>query len=744
MSTSKWLLAATVFSMAVPAPASAFGLRMHLYIAEQVHADAADCEISLPGGKAQRLPARVCTALIDPKNRGYFLAGALGPDVFPDLLIGQNYIHPGTDKGRQAADWLDVMMSEAQSGAEIAFVYGMMVHASTDIFAHSYVNNYAGGTFEILRKSSKDIELRHFEIEKYIDQRLDHNFDLAELQVPSRFLVETMVRTSYIPGALDIDRKLLAEAFEAPGATLAKVVAEKFKSAAPAAHMTAMWAILVIAERAAETAPCNQILATRRMTAAFERYVAAERFARGLGPEPAFNVPNAERCHRNLDAGTIEEAEAGFNRARAASIDSTTEAAFDDRKVWWDGLTSGPRQALNQSYDTYEDAVLDWKRMRAVGVLAETWKDDVALAIDEYMDASLEAAKIMVRNSEPYPPALHEQQSSVWPYQKWQNCYLPVVRGGPPAAARATCDRLTSLGTNVGLIETAVYAGLGDVRRDVVFRYLDAKQWLDRLTTRALIGLTKVLAPNLGKLVDHIHTPTRISRGDLNRSFRKARNGQLTFRCVADWIDTDLGLIPGAVDGVREDLDCTERPVSVEPATPKFNPMNFAPAVHAITLSKLALLNQDGVRSVAQAYGADPASVKTSSQTAYSIILDTARSLDGSHQWQGQSMPMPRSSGKAKNDIFLGSGYPIRHKPGTLTISFDRKIKTRLGFPYYQSAELRRIVFSALFPAPFEGQILRRQEYDAARYPFRPCSFDPFRAVPGGALPVAVCHTARD
>ena len=40
-----------------------------------------------------RGPARDCRAIRG--HRGEFLAGALGPDVFPDVLVGQAIVHPG-------------------------------------------------------------------------------------------------------------------------------------------------------------------------------------------------------------------------------------------------------------------------------------------------------------------------------------------------------------------------------------------------------------------------------------------------------------------------------------------------------------------------------------------------------------------------------------------------------------------------------------------------------------------------
>ena len=124
------------------------------------------------------------------------------------------------------------------------------------------------------------------------------------------------------------------------------------------------------------------------------------------------------------------------------------------------------------------------------------------------------------------------------------------------------------------------------------------------------------------------------------------------------------------------------------------------------------------------------------------MILDTAKSLDGSHQWQGLSLPMPRARGGAINSN-VGAGYPARKASG-FEARVDRSVKKRFGFPYYQSIALRRDVFAKLFPMPFEGEILKRKEYDVSRYPFRPCDHDPFRPTHTEGSREKVCETLND
>ena len=79
------------------APARGFGLRTHLFIADQVWQDLADCRVSVRGADFA-VPAAACRAI--RANRGEFLAGALGPDVFPDVLVGQ------ATRPSRRAEWL--------------------------------------------------------------------------------------------------------------------------------------------------------------------------------------------------------------------------------------------------------------------------------------------------------------------------------------------------------------------------------------------------------------------------------------------------------------------------------------------------------------------------------------------------------------------------------------------------------------------------------------------------------------
>jgi hypothetical protein len=723
-------IASAAVALMVAGSAHAFGLRTHLYIADQVHADLADCNLSLPGGKVASPPDEVCKAIQD--NRGAFLAGALGPDAFPDLLVGQTYVHPGTVDGLQAADWLERVLLEAKSDREIAFAYGQMIHASGDVFAHTYVNNYAGDVFEITARWGKEVEERHFLLEKYIDQRLDYEAPVETLDVPAELLVRTMVETSYLPSNITLtarDVAALLDPDERYKAAL-RIVGRKASAAAPASHMTAMWMAIKVADRSRQNALCNHALAEMRLVEAYTKWILAEAEARGvsaprlpaLAPANCPDDPAAAAADLERATAALEEAQ------RAPATLPWQDAPMNQRKAWLQSLDPERRKTLVDTEDAYNRAAETRERLATIDILSRQWADDVRQAAEAYMKASQTAAVIMVRNSEPIPPDAHRERSLLFPYKAWRICWFPVFRGGPAEAARATCRRIDDLGADQTLTEVALPAALGDTGwRKVFFSYVDFDQWLDEKIYDATLGLTAVVNPSLSGLLEAMLDPERISREDLDKAFRKGGDGQLRFECVSDWIDADLGLAPRPEHALDPAAAC----LTAAHDRQYFDPARFQPVVHAVTLGKLALLDRAGVRSLAASFDSSAQVAVGSGDGAYSIILDTVRSLDGSHQWQGFSLPPPRQKGLRRKEEVRSAGYPRVDTAGRWTIRLDDRVRDlpseRPGFPYYQSARLRRNVFARLFPTPFEGEILRRVEYGPELYPVRPCEGDPFR-----------------
>ncbi len=154
----------------------------------------------------------------------YYNAGAVGPDGFPDFVMGQSIVHP-IDTGIWMQRILDMAWS-AQSDPTytpdeqlqiLAFAYGYATHAAGDHFAHNLVNEFADGiypsTTDVLN-NTQDLAnaVRHFIVEGYIgnatpgydndtlrsllpDGDLSNSSTVASsFDVPTRFVYEALIK----------------------------------------------------------------------------------------------------------------------------------------------------------------------------------------------------------------------------------------------------------------------------------------------------------------------------------------------------------------------------------------------------------------------------------------------------------------------------------------------------------------------------------------------------------------------
>lgn len=141
-------------------------------------------------------------------------AGILGPDAYPDILTGQQVIHPGMEhtginNGTDA--WLSYLWNQAllpqhQTGAIKAFTVGYLTHAAGDMFGHTFINNFTGGEFELGINAVK-----HIVLEGYIDKRLDKsaldaNFFQASIAGVDQYIYQNLVDAR--PGTILNERLL--------------------------------------------------------------------------------------------------------------------------------------------------------------------------------------------------------------------------------------------------------------------------------------------------------------------------------------------------------------------------------------------------------------------------------------------------------------------------------------------------------------------------------------------------------
>lgn len=187
--------------------APGFSLDTHLYIASKVLDDGLSGSISVCAGEAlasakpgsrcaRRYPIPAATLAALKSSPSAYLAGALGPDVFPDFITSQVTVHPGLEHGWGTDDFLRHLSTKAEGGADLAWLSGFLSHASSDVFAHSWVNHYAGGIFDISKHvESNEIEVRHFVLERYIADRTPRIWTkyAATPEAPHEFVADQLM-----------------------------------------------------------------------------------------------------------------------------------------------------------------------------------------------------------------------------------------------------------------------------------------------------------------------------------------------------------------------------------------------------------------------------------------------------------------------------------------------------------------------------------------------------------------------
>ncbi len=182
------LTAATLGLVGLARPAQAWKPKTHVYLAEQAMKDALDngkVTIYETDYKTGKIVGVLGEFDVDPKilaalkaAPAQYRAGVLGPDAYPDILTGQQVIHPeesdaidGKANGSNA--WLTHLWNLAMNGNQSpqvqAFVVGYLTHTAGDVFAHTYVNHFAGGEFMFTPDPTNAV--KHLILEGYIGKR---------------------------------------------------------------------------------------------------------------------------------------------------------------------------------------------------------------------------------------------------------------------------------------------------------------------------------------------------------------------------------------------------------------------------------------------------------------------------------------------------------------------------------------------------------------------------------------------
>ncbi|MCX5835283.1 MAG: zinc dependent phospholipase C family protein, partial [Deltaproteobacteria bacterium] len=132
-------------------PLAAVGWKpyVHIEIAQDVRNDLIeDGKITIAGNQYDVHP-RIIEAL--KKYPAFYYAGAVGPDGFPELIMGQSVLHPEStgiwvghvlDMAWKAQ--LDTKYSETEKLQILAWAYGFPTHVAGDVWCHTLTNEFTG------------------------------------------------------------------------------------------------------------------------------------------------------------------------------------------------------------------------------------------------------------------------------------------------------------------------------------------------------------------------------------------------------------------------------------------------------------------------------------------------------------------------------------------------------------------------------------------------------------------------
>ena len=204
----------------------------HVYLAEQAMADAIDdgkitiYKVNYQTGKVISegdVPVKFGDYEVDQETlealRKYpaqYRAGVLGPDAYPDILTGQNVIHPNTnnlDRIGGTNSWLQYLWNESSKPENNkpwikAFTVGYLTHAAGDMYGHTFVNHFTGAPFEIKPPTGPENAIKHIVLEGYIDKLLPNPTYDARIEGVEDFIYRFMVNAT--PGSV-LDTQLLVE-----------------------------------------------------------------------------------------------------------------------------------------------------------------------------------------------------------------------------------------------------------------------------------------------------------------------------------------------------------------------------------------------------------------------------------------------------------------------------------------------------------------------------------------------------
>lgn len=704
---SSLLLLLTLVCLVLSGNVFAHKIDTHVWIAQQVLNDVLpDGSLKLPGFDGEiPIHESLHQNLIDCQDE--YRMGSIGPDAFPDMVGGQMTTHPGAPedvefpanvKKWQTNDWLKHVLSKGAiyGGCANAFAFGYLTHAASDVFAHTYVNIYAGDIFDF--GDGLEEELRHMALEAFVSEHMPpiRNLNGSILypdkivEVPAEFVRDTLILNS--------------------------TVADQYRPITETKYLAAMydlWAKLNEMIKVAEDLADEVAQETLQLKVCLLPLQI---------PIPIPCIPGLTDCFINvgIDIGCVD-LDPVYDKI---CLNCGNYNACDIADVkWCEHFNACPLIPTDPVGCTTHEILDDSGQILAdlIALPLYQWRDAVEQAVLQYAYTQEEIAREIMRGDEGDPMGA---------YSRWLTCWGPAFSGAIPTVVGHTCDTslnvLHSITSGISSFRSKVSQLTGDVGWA-----LDPAQKISEeikpVLYEGLLDQLDAIAADGGTLDSLIlMRRTEHNDGTLNEEFAINSSPKALLE------------IPDVAARVRAEM-------MIDPSTGEWSPDDY-PVIHnSIALSKLLLLPYWQVNQLVTNAGVDSTAYGPVLYpgiswigSPFSPLLGMARSIDGSHQWQEYSPPyardcdnLPESDDLDPMEVCIqrDESYSAERNYGYSFSDPER------GFRLWQDCETREKVFNRIFKGPIAPGLEQATELGFAEllpldHPLRGTTEKPFPRSP--------------
>lgn len=798
------LLSSILAILATSATAHAWKIETHLWLAHQLWSEIRTQDmVKLPVGQFP-IPQHLRTAVVN--NYGPFLMGVLGPDTYPDMIAGQFTTHPGLEAPKtgqraitsaagalmmgadpsirnlndqanaltqggpacfgalkvdnpqtevplwQTDDWLCWVRHRALAtkadGRETAFAYGYLMHAAMDMWAHSYVNLYAGDIWSL--KEEQEVELRHMGIESVI-ARTHKNFpeepeSLTQGEAAAQLTQQLREYATNIPGFASekLDRLTLLKApvdFVRKELVLNPAVANQYAREDMTSHLVAMYVYWAqVKAVSARLQPLRSSI-----------HAAAESLSQGLAQaQTAFDtaqsvyntaVQAADAAYHAVKKAenAADKAADQFEKARKDAfgvIDNITDqmvaalppflkgpyetakkarnAAFDavkDRKKDYENLVKArddKKKTMQQALETFNlrktaQTMLNQARNQTLGAIDAgigTWRTGIEHAVDAYILAWEDTSKELMR----FPGARFALGHNVTePLKQWAMCWgptfgLPILTSIAPVCDTARSGYVNAKNNFTNLKLLAQNAAIPQHLRQAIESFdillVHTSGWLlvetgKLVSTAVAVDQNGVLGGHSRSLINlRMKTPNAQEVDDEFDDNTAGKGKQLvTYPRFTQLIANDMGIPQAALIQLLAQNPRVHT-ANLQPRFTLSQLTNFSALQNSFVMAKLVLL--DGPQLNAMTRPKTQLAPYPSNAQAGEVLIGALRSIDGDHQWQKYAPAMPRKPRQKQAERVYG--YDHCDKKGGLKLWQDQQIRTQ--------------VFNSLFKGPLTPSLV--------------------------------------